>query len=353
MLYPGETVRLLRAVPEGALPQYSEGKVVEVLRDDDGAPTGLQVEFYRDSDRIKAELPFDAVELVIDRSGLDQTAVLWGVALPPEKLIDAAMRLMLDRGFLMRDGLNVARLHFDRNERWWKWGDKLMDATGAHVAAAAPAWDGCVVAFSGTQRFHLDFRLQGRGEAVVLLHERFAASVEQARTTAPAMALLKVLMNLWSAIGARCCAFPVADPWLMDEDWRSLLREPLYPDLFLLPEAELPGSFPKSFRRIQLTGKRAMLTALPVKESPTDVGWERSERELKIDSLRKCKALGEKYYDQMYESPRYGVTGLYSSAKEAFYDAISAANELGMKDEAEALSKRLDNIKAVFRSQFS
>jgi hypothetical protein len=104
---------------------------------------------------------------------------------------------------------------------------------------------------------------------------------------------------------------------------------------------------------IPLTGERAILTALPVKASPTEVGWERSERELKIDSLRKCQALGEKYYDQMYESPRYGVTGLYSSAKDAFYDAISTANELGMKEEAEELAKRLDHIKAVFRSQFS
>lgn len=353
MLYPGETVRLLRAMPERVLPQYSEGRVATVLRDPDSAPTGVEVEFYRDSTQIKAELPFDAVELVIASSSLEQTAVLWGVELPPERLIDAAMHCMLDRGFLMRDGLNVARLYYDRDERWWKWGEKLMDASGAQVTTAAPTWDGCVVAFSGTQRFHLEFRLQGRGDAVVLLHERYAASVEQARTTFPAMALLKVLMNLWSAIGARCCAFPVADPWLMDEDWRSLLREPLYPDLFLLPEVEAPGSFPDGFRKIALTGKRVMLTALPVKESPSDVGWERSERELKMDSLRKCKALGEKYYDQMYESSRYGTTGLYSSAKEAFYDAISAANELGMKEEAEELSKRLDHIKAVFRSQFS
>src|SRR5262249_33891534 len=109
----------------------------------------------------------------------------------------------------------------------------------------------------------------------------------------------------------------------------------------------------QEFRLIKLTAERALLTALPVKASPSDAGWERSERELKMDSLRKCKALGEKYYDQMYESSRYGVTGLYSSAKDAFYDAISVANELGMKEEAEGLSKRLEHIKAVFRSQFS
>jgi len=353
MFHPGETVRLLRAVPESALPQYAEGKVAGVLRDQGGAPTGLNVEFYRDSSQVKVELPFDAVELVIARSSLEQTAVLWGVELPPEKLFDAAMHFMLDHGFQMRDGLNVARLYYDRDERWWKWGETLTDTSGAQVVTSAPAWDGCVVAFSGAQRFHLEFRLQGRGQPLVLLHERYAASIEQARTTGPAMTLLRVLMNLWSSIGARCCAFPVADPWLMDEDWRSMLREPLYPDLFLLPETEAPKSFPDTFRKIRLTGERTMLTVLPVKESPSEVGWERSDRDLKIDSLRKCKALGEKYYDQMYESSRYGTTGLYSSAKEAFYDAISIANELGMKEEAEDLSKRLDHIKGVFRSQFS
>jgi len=48
----------------------------------------------------------------------------------------------------------------------------------------------------------------------------------------------------------------------------------------------------------------------------------------------------------MYESGR-GANGCYSNAKDAFYDAIGLANELGLKDEAEALSKRLEHIKAV------
>lgn len=353
MFYSGETVRLLRAIPECALPQYSEGRVTGVQRDQEGAPTAVEIEFYQDSRTVKTEAPFDAVELVIASSGLGPTAVLWGIEERPEELIAAAMHSMLDSGFLMRDGLNVARLYYDRDERWWKWGEKHTDPAGALVIASGPAWDGCVVAFSGPQRFHLEFRLQGRGQAVILLHEREEARAKQAQTTAPAMSLLKVLMNLWEDTGASCCAFPVADPWLMDEDWRSLLREPLYPDLFLLPEKEIPKGRPEEFRLIRLSGARAMLTVLPVKETPADVGWERSERDLKIAGLRKCKALGEKYYDQMYEHSRFGTTGLYSSAKEAFYDAISTANELGMKEEADELSKRLDHIKAVFRSQFS
>jgi len=353
VLYPGETVRLLRPMPESGLPQYSEGRVTGVRRDQDGELTAVGIEFYQDSRTIKTEAPLDAVELVIASSALGATAVLWGVEGPPEELIADAMHSMLDSGFLMRDGLNVARLYYDRDERWWKWGEKHSDPTGALVVTSGPAWDGCVVAFSGTQRFHLEFRLQERDQAVVFLHERWEAWTDQARTTAPAMSLVKVLMNLCSATGVSCCAFPVADPWLMDEDWRSLLREPLYPDLFLLPEEVVPKSHPEEFRLMKLSGGRAMLTVLPVKETPSDVGWERSQRELKIDSLRKCKALGEKYYDQMYEHSRFGTTGLYSNAKDAFYDAISTANELGMKQEAEELSKRLDHIKAVFRSQFS
>ncbi|HKV91329.1 MAG TPA: hypothetical protein VJW20_02145 [Candidatus Angelobacter sp.] len=346
-------MRLLRAMPESGLPPYSEGRVTGIRRDQDGAPTAVEIEFYQDSRTIKTEAPLDAVELVIARSGLGPTAVLWGVEGPPEELIGAAMNSMLDSGFLMRDGLNVARLYYHGDERWWKWGEKHTDPTGTLAITSGPAWDGCVVAFSGKQRFHLEFRLQGRGQAVVFLHERWEAWAEQARTTAPAMSLVKVLMNLWSATGASCCAFPVADPWLMDEDWRSLLHAPLYPDLFLLPEEELPKDYPEEFRLMRLSRERAMLTVLPIKAMPSDAGWERSARELKIDSLRKYKALGEKYYDQLYEHARFGTTGLYSSAKDAFYDAISTANELGMKQEADELSNRLDHIKAVFRSQFT
>lgn len=351
LLYPGEMVRLLHPLPERGLPQYSEGRVAEVRRGPEGEPLAVEVEFYRESRAEKAEVPFEAVEPVIASTGLERTAVLWALEKTPEQLIEAAMHFMLDRGFLMRDGLNVARLYYDGDERWWKWGEKLSDATGAHVATAAAAWDGCVVAFSGQQRFHLEFRLQGRGEATVLLHERDAAFREQARSTEPAMSLARVLMNLWGAIGARYCAFPVAHPWLADEDWRSLLRPPLYPDFLLLPETSLPEIDP-SYRVIKLSGNRVMATVLPVKGTPQDDPIKRSDRDLKVDSLRKCKALGEKYYEQMYES-RFGTTGLYADTKDAFYDAISAANELGMKEEAEKLSERLHQIKAVFRSQFS
>jgi hypothetical protein len=77
-------------------------------------------------------------------------------------------------------------------------------------------------------------------------------------------------------------------------------------------------------------------------------------RKAQLAQLERLKALGEKAYDDMYEahSPS-GATACYSDAKECFYDAIGLANSLGLKDEAEALSKRLAHIKAVFRSQFT
>jgi DNA-binding SARP family transcriptional activator len=78
------------------------------------------------------------------------------------------------------------------------------------------------------------------------------------------------------------------------------------------------------------------------------------ERQAKLASLTRCKQFGEKAYDDMYEahSPN-GASGCYSDAKEAFYDAIRLAEELGMPEDAEALRKRLEHIKAVFRSQFA
>ncbi|MGZ4877044.1 MAG: hypothetical protein ACXVIO_02610 [Candidatus Angelobacter sp.] len=351
MLYSGETVRLLRELPESSLPQFTEGTVAGVPPPGEGEPRAVEVRFYRNGAAVTVSLPFDEVELVIERSGLFRTAVFWALEAPRDNLVEAAINSVLDSGFLMRDGLNVARLYYDRDDRWWKWGEKTMDPTGALVVTSAPAWDGCVVAFSGRQRFHLEFRLRGRGDPVIFLHEREAAYAEQVMATESAMSVARVLMNLSSALGARYCAFPVADPWLQDEDWQSLLRAPLYPDFFMLPETELPEG-PPDFRGIGLTEKRAVWTTLPMKGSPMEIAFHRSEAELNRNRLRQLKALGEKYYDQMYESSR-SANRCYSNAKDAFYDAIGLANELGMKEEAEALSKRLEHIKAVYRSQFS
>lgn len=351
MLYTGETVRLLHSLSEAGLPQYSEGRILSVRRNEHNEITAVEVEFYYDSQTVKAEVPIQNVELAISNSQLDQTAVFWGLEESPIKVIEAAMHSMLDSGFLMREGLNVARLHYDQENRWWKWGEKFTDPTGALVATSGSTWDGFVVAFSGRQRFHLEFRQQRLREAVLMLHERHEAYLEQAHTTHPAMSLMRVLLNLCGAARARHCAFPVAEPWIYDQDLASVLRPPLYPDFLLVPEKELPRSISTPFRLIRLTDQRAILTVLPVKSSPTETGFERSERELKMDRLRKCKALGEKYYDQMYET-RFGTSGFYADAKDAFHDAIATANELGLKEEAEEISKRLDHIKAVFRSQF-
>jgi hypothetical protein len=351
VFYSGETVRLLRELPESALPQFKEGTVDGVTLSGEGEAHTVEVRFYRNGESVTVSLPFDDVELVIEQSLLFRTAVFWALQEPRDKLVELAINSLLDSGFLMRDGLNVARLYYDRNDRWWKWGEKMVDATGALVTTSAPAWDGCVVAFSGQQRFHLEFRLRGRGDTVIFLHEREAAYAEQVMATESAMSVARVLMNLASVVGARYCAFPVAGPWLEDEDWQSLMRPPLYPDFFMLPETELPEGLP-AFRGIRLTENRAVWTALPMKGSPLEVAFHRSEDELKRNRLRQLMALGEKYYDQMYKSGR-GANRCYSNAKDALYDAIGLANELGMKEEAEALSKRLDHIKAVFRSQFS
>ncbi len=78
--------------------------------------------------------------------------------------------------------------------------------------------------------------------------------------------------------------------------------------------------------------------------------WEDTMRK----RLESCKRLGEEAYDQLYEvHSSSDATARYSDAKEAFYDAISAARDLELPDEMAALDARLAHIKAVFRSQFS
>ena len=69
------------------------------------------------------------------------------------------------------------------------------------------------------------------------------------------------------------------------------------------------------------------------------------------ERLAHLEALAEKAYDEMYETR--SPSGSYSDAKEYLYDAISLARRIGREDEAIRLEKRLDHIKAVFRSQMS
>jgi len=296
-------------------------------------------------------IPFDSLEPVVTQFH-GCTGVLWGLAKSAQQIVEEAVHAMLDHGFEMRQGLNVMRLDYHRQDRFWRAGERLSDPTGAHVATAGLSWDGCIVAFSGHQGFHLEFRLHGRRPPYVLLHERYEAFQEQRLSTPPAMLLLRVLLNLYSATGAEGCAMPVAHAWLMDESWDSLLQQPFFPDLFVIPGSKVPAQLPPLYRAQRLTDDRAILTTLPVKFSPTGDAVEQTERELKLNQLRACTALGEKAYDQMYESSG-STLGLYSEAKEAFYDAIHLADELGLAQESAALSKRLGHIKAVFRSQFS
>ncbi len=79
-----------------------------------------------------------------------------------------------------------------------------------------------------------------------------------------------------------------------------------------------------------------------------------ADKKAGLEQLAHLKAMGEKAYDDMYEahSPS-DANARYSDAKECYYDAISLANRLGLKEESEALSARLAHIKAVFRSQFT
>jgi hypothetical protein len=79
-----------------------------------------------------------------------------------------------------------------------------------------------------------------------------------------------------------------------------------------------------------------------------------TEREAQLAQLEHLKKLGEQHYDDMYEAHSQRDASIcYSDAKDCFYDAIGLAGRMGLKEEEEALSKRLAHIKAVFRSQFT
>jgi hypothetical protein len=351
VLYPGETIRLVRDLPDAGLAQGTECEVVSAGPAEEGN-SSVEIRWYAAGQARTAPVPLDAIEPVLSTSTEQRTAVLWGIESSPPQLVENVMHAILDRGFALSAGLNVARLDYDAREYWWKRGEPLSDPSGAIVATSAHGWDGCVVGLAGEARFHLEFRLKGRRGIALLVHERDAIYQEQVQRIPPAMELAGVLMGLCEAARAGYCAFPVADPWTMDEDWPSLLRPPYYPDFFLLPGGTALPELPAQFRITQLTHERLMATDLPIKLTPHDDPPQPGERELALGSLRKSKSLGEKYYDQLYET-RLGATGIYANAKDAFYGAISLANQLGLKNEAEALERRLQHIKEVFRSQFT
>ena len=72
--------------------------------------------------------------------------------------------------------------------------------------------------------------------------------------------------------------------------------------------------------------------------------------EPKLPLYREFEALAEQAYDDMYEGR---VNGRWSDIKEYLTMAINSAEREGLRDEAERLSKRLEHIRKVVRSQFS
>ena len=77
------------------------------------------------------------------------------------------------------------------------------------------------------------------------------------------------------------------------------------------------------------------------------------ERNSTLEALARCKADAEKAYDDMYEAHSFrDANDCYRDAKDYFIAAIGHANDLGLKEEAEALHKRLEHVRSVFRSQF-
>lgn len=72
------------------------------------------------------------------------------------------------------------------------------------------------------------------------------------------------------------------------------------------------------------------------------------------EHMKYHEALGERAYSLMYDAfSSTAATGHYSDAKESFAEAVRFAREAGRLDEVTRLEKRLEHIKAVFRSQFS
>ncbi len=77
-------------------------------------------------------------------------------------------------------------------------------------------------------------------------------------------------------------------------------------------------------------------------------------RQRLMDQITEFKNKAEKAYDDMYEvHSQHDINACYRDAKDYYYEAIGLAGQLGLKDEADAMTERLLHIKAVYRSQFA
>jgi hypothetical protein len=78
------------------------------------------------------------------------------------------------------------------------------------------------------------------------------------------------------------------------------------------------------------------------------------ERQDRMARLNQCIKLGEDAYGEFYEPRTYASpAGHFSDAKDFFGEAIHLARALGLEQQARQLSERLEEIKAVYRGQFS
>jgi hypothetical protein len=68
--------------------------------------------------------------------------------------------------------------------------------------------------------------------------------------------------------------------------------------------------------------------------------------------LDMLKARAEEIYEEMYEASGPAAAGGYfSEVKQILYQAIAMAREMGLEEEAQSISERLDHIRTVYESQ--
>ena len=156
----------------------------------------------------------------------------------------------------------------------------------------------------------------------------------------------------------------VTQPRVVVSDWLKLARRnlfwyPYHPALQDGLKGVLTALYGEGLGA-RLAGLTKFLRILPrmfLDSDPPLAQPRGTESEPPFDSLTprqrvaRLEKWGEEAYSRMYDTR--SPAGDYSEAKENFHAAIALATDLGLDDEAERLERRLENIKSVFRSQFS
>lgn len=212
--------------------------------------------------------------------------------------------------------------------------------------------DGRLV-LSGPEHYTVFIDSGADAGTVVRLEEDDGWYARQCENRNDATNLLRIVLDVAIGALAQYCVFPVPTDFVPSPDWDKADRAAEGGATFvLLPTDRATSPPPVGFRAGRLTNGFTMLMSLPMKRYPGEEPPTLSEvrRATAISRIETLKRVAEEHYDKMYDVRSRGDLLFYrDAALESLADALKAATDVGLDDEANAIRERQHHIRAVGR----